>query len=177
METVIQELSRDNLADVNQVDGTFTIDSRLVLSYDCGEINYTIESVPPHTKHYPLDPIDYSQYISNPDRTVFLAYLDGKMAGQVVISRHWNKFAIIDWIVVDAGCRGRGIGTALMQRAIQWAKEKSYPGIMLETQDNNAAACQFYAACGFKPGGFDHYLYYSFADVAHEIAIYWYLIF
>ena len=29
------------------------------------------------------------------------------------------------------------------------------PGIMLETQNNNVAACKFYEKCGFVIGGFD----------------------
>ena len=33
------------------------------------------------------------------------------------------------------------------------------PGIMLETQNNNVAACKFYEKCGFVIGGFDFLVY------------------
>jgi streptothricin acetyltransferase len=94
-----------------------------------------------------------------------------------VLRQHWNHFVFIDWIVVDAGCRGQGIGRALMDRAVEWAREKSCPGLALETQDNNVTACRFYETYGFRPGGFDCLVYHNFAEVAHEIAINWYLIF
>jgi ribosomal protein S18 acetylase RimI-like enzyme len=60
--------------------------------------------------------------------------------------------------------------------AIDWAKTKLLAGIMLETQNNNVAACRFYERCGFKLGGFDRYLYKGISKNTEEIALYWYLL-
>ena len=177
MTVIIRELDESNLQDVNRVDGAFVVDARLVLAFSNGEITYTIEPLTPYTKHYPVDEIDYRTYIANPAKAVFLAYIDGQIAGQIVLRQSWNQFAYIEWVVVDARFRKLGIGRALMDRAISWAKAKALPGMMLETQDNNVAACQFYQRCGFKLGGFDQNLYHNFPDVAHETALYWYQIF
>ena len=57
------------------------------------------------------------------------------------------------------------------------AKEKGFPGLMLETQDNNVAACRLYARCGFELRGFDTHLYKALDPSSDEIALYWYLIF
>lgn len=44
------------------------------------------------------------------------------------------------------------------------------PGIMLETQNNNVAACKFYEKCGFD------FLVYKGLDMQNdEVALYWYL--
>jgi len=64
-----------------------------------------------------------------------------------------------------------------MARAVAWAETKQLPGIMLETQNNNVAACRFYERCGFKLGGFDRYLYKGITQSTEEIALYWYLFF
>jgi hypothetical protein len=40
------------------------------------------------------------------------------------------------------------IGRALIDRAIDWAKDRELPGLMLETQNDNVPACLFYERCG-----------------------------
>jgi ribosomal protein S18 acetylase RimI-like enzyme len=36
-----------------------------------------------------------------------------------------------------------------MDQAVHRARERSLPGVMLETQSMNVAACQMYVSCGF----------------------------
>ena len=48
------------------------------------------------------------------------------------------------------------------------------PGIMLETQNNNVAACKFYEKCGFVIGGFDFLIYKGLDMKNDEVAMYWY---
>ncbi len=177
MNILIQELNEENVRDVNQCDGIFTIDSRLVIYTENGELYYTIVSLTPFKKRYDLDDIDYTTYINNPDKTIFFAYVDNIIAGQIILRKNWNQFAHIEDIVVDAKFRKLGIGRILIEHAIEWAKKKNLPGIMLETQDNNVAACMFYEHCGFKLKGFDKYLYRSSKHNKYEIALFWYLVF
>ena len=44
----------------------------------------------------------------------------------------------------------------LLDVAQFWSRKKKLPGIMLETQNNNLAACRLYERCGFVVGGVDH---------------------
>jgi streptothricin acetyltransferase len=115
--------------------------------------------------------------MNHPDRAVFFSYLDEELAGEIRFRKYWNGYAYIDNIAVDSKFRRQGAGRALMERAIAWAKEKGFPGIMLETQNNNVAACKFYESCGFKLRGFDTHLYKGLTPDTDEIALYWYLIF
>ena len=73
--------------------------------------------------------------------------------------------------------RNQGVGHALMQKAITWARQKGFPGMMLETQNINVAGCRLYESCGFRLGGFHRHLYGGLHPGTDEIALYWYLLF
>lgn len=173
----IAEFDAQNLHDLNRCDSAFIVDSKLILRSEDGVPSYTIVSVPPYTKQYPRSKISYTEYLAQVDKGIFFAYQDGQLAGQIILFKNWNGYAYIDDIAVDVRFRKQGIGRALIQQAIDWAKTRQLPGIMLETQNINVAACLFYQRCGFELGGFDRYLYRGIDPDTKEIAIYWYLIF
>jgi ribosomal protein S18 acetylase RimI-like enzyme len=177
MEFTIREINDETLQHANQCDSSFTIDSKLVLSSENNKITYTVVELPPYGKQYQSDEVECSEYVSNPQKTIFLAYVENEPAGQIRLKKYWNGYAYIDDFAVDARHRRQGIGRALMQRAIEWARDKGFPGMMLETQNNNLAACRLYESCGFELGGFDVYLYKGLNRATDEIALYWYLMF
>jgi len=177
MRITIREIDEHILHDVNQCDAEFTVTSKLVLHAENGIISYSVVSVEPYQKKYAFEKKDYPSYISDPNKAIYFAYVDGQLAGQIDVAKHWNAFAWIDDIAVDSRFRRRGIGRALMQQAVDWAKARHLPGIMLETQDNNVTACRFYQDFGFQLYGFDTYLYKGLHPDTDEIALYWYLMF
>ena len=175
IDVTIQELSRDNLKDVGKCDGTFTVDSQLLLSSDDTGIHFTIVATRPYPKRYPPEEVNYKNYFGGPDRVAYLAYVDGKVSGQIRLSRHWNNYAYIEDIVVDVEFRRLGIGRTLIRKAVEWAKTRQLPGVMLETQNNNVAASLLYQSCGLELCGFDRKLYQGLDPDTPEIALYWYL--
>jgi streptothricin acetyltransferase len=175
MEVTIREIDEYTLQDVNNCDGAFTIDSKLVLQAENGIISYSVASVEPYQKRYTLEERDYPSYIANPDKVIFFAYVDGQLAGQIGVIKYWNAYAWVDGIEVDLHFRKQGVGRAMMQQAVDWAKARNLPGIMLETQNNNVAACRFYENFGFRLHGFDTHLYKGMNPNTDEIALYWYL--
>lgn len=177
MHITIREIDENTVQSVKQYGSSFEVTSKLILHAENGKISYTVVAVPPYIKQYEPEEIEPNSYVGSSDRTVFFAYVDGKLAGQVRLWKHWNTYAYIDDIAVEPDYRGRGVGYALIQRAIEWAKFKELPGIMLETQDNNVAACRLYERCGFELRGFDTYLYKGKDPATDEIALYWYLMF
>jgi streptothricin acetyltransferase len=170
----LHALTPDRLPDAGRCDGVFRVDSRLVLSVENGRVSYTVASTPPYEKRYPAEAVDYAAYIAQPDRAVYLAYVDGTVAGQIRLGPWWNKYGYVEDIVVDRHFRRQGVGRALLERAKQWALTAGLPGLMLETQDNNVAACQLYAHCGFELAGFDRRLYQGLHPGTDEMALYWY---
>ena len=175
MPITLHQLDETNLSQLNTIDGTFTIDAHLVLTCLDGQLSYTVQPVKPYTKRYPTDEINASAYLHNLDKIAYLAYLDGQLAGQIILRKNWNRYGYIEDIAVDAKFRRRGVGRRLIEQAIAWAKERGLPGLMLETQNNNLAACQLYEACGFHLGGIDQELYTAIDPGTEEIALYWYL--
>jgi len=177
MRTTIEELNPSVIQDVNRCNGEFVIDSRLVLYVEKDEIRYEIIAGPASKKRYDSDDVDYTPYIDNPDKAVFLAYVEGRIAGQIILRVNWNRYAYIEDIAVDVQFRRQGIGMELMTQARRWAQDLNLAGIMLETQNNNVAACRFYENCGFQLGGFDRYLYRGINKEIDEVALFWYLVF
>jgi len=55
------------------------------------------------------------------------------------------------WVAPEA--RERGVGTALVQAVIAWARNENYKRIVLDVGDDNTAAMSLYAACGFSATG------------------------
>ena len=177
MKITIREIDKDTIQHVKKCGNSFEVKSKLVLHAENGNMSYTVVDVPPYTKQYGEEEFDINAYLSNPDRVIFLAYLDDELAGQIRVLKYWNAYAYIDDIAVDSKHRRQGIGRALLERAIEWAKSKGYPGIMLETQNNNVAGCKLYESCGFELRGFDTHLYKGLNPSTDEIALYWYLIY
>lgn len=172
----IRPLRPDNMADVKSGDASFMIDSELALEAKDGVISYRVRPVPPWRKSYlHTEMSEVEGFIGNPDKSFYLAYIAGEVAGHASVSVHWNKYAWLDHVEVDARFRKQGVGRALVAHAIAWAKEKRLPGVMLETQNNNVAACKLYEAMGFTLGGFDRFLYQGEMPGTAEIALFWYL--
>lgn len=171
----VKELDENLLKDLNRIENESDIDARLVLRFEDNRLSYTAVSIPHRVKQNPQDEYDYSGYPGDPDKTAFLAYMDSQVAGEIVLRKNWNKYALVEWIGVDRKFRRKGIGRALISQAQRWAKGKKLPGIMLETQDINVVACRFYESCGFVLKGFDTGLYAANDRFRDEIALFWYL--
>jgi ribosomal protein S18 acetylase RimI-like enzyme len=175
MKITIEEVNRENIGDVDQCNGEFVIDSRLVVNVENNVIKHTIIEVPSTKKRYEKEIIDTSIYIDDKDKTIFLAYAEGQIAGQIVLRKNWNRYAFVEDIAVDNKFRKRGIGKELMAEAESWTRKCNLVGIMAETQDNNVIACKFYERCGFRLCGFDTQVYKGNDRDTDEVALYWYL--
>ena len=91
----------------------------------------------------------------------FGAFDNGALVGYVEGTHEkWNnRYRISNICVFDEACRGCGIGTKLMQKILQIAKESGARMAVLETQTCNEKAIAFYKKHGFQIIGFDLYAY------------------
>lgn len=136
---------------------------------------FEVRPVPAYEKSYPRD-AGLFDTAETAHRMIATAFIGGSLAGYVAVSRGWNKCAQIDDLMVSRDHRRRGVGQALMDEAIRWAKERGLPMVRLETQSTNVPALRFYERYGFKLGGYDQYLYDALdSDGPHETALFWYL--
>lgn len=171
----IVKINHQNFTDINKANQPFEVIGKIKPAFSDGIWTYTEEIYgQSYMKEYPSDLCDCAVYIDNPDKTAFLAYSGKECIGQIVLKKDWNRYAFIEDICVAKSARGKGVGTVLMQKAIEWAKNSNLNGLSLETQDNNLLACRFYVKCGFVIGAVNTMLYKNF-DNKEEAAVFWYL--
>lgn len=100
-----------------------------------------------------------------PDQEVFVARLEREIVGlchiQGVRLIASNGYAEVQALVVAAGHRRSGIGSALVAHVTQWAISKHYPRVRLRSGIHREEAHLFYESLGFKK---------SRASVAFEIS-------
>lgn len=175
MEIKIRKIDQQEPAQTHTFSRKSTVHSRLVLGIENEKLVYTIASVEPYERDVPVEDVDYGFDEVGP--TVFFAEVETRLAGRIKMFRWWNRFAYVEDLVVNPEYRGLGIGRRLLERGIQWARENGYPGVMLETQDDNVPACTLYESCGFVLSGFDRNVYRAINPDTKETALYWYLLF
>ncbi|EAZ85239.1 GNAT family N-acetyltransferase [Lysinibacillus sp. FSL M8-0216] len=170
---MIIKMTPSTMKDFNKSNDGFIVSGKIIPTYKDKVWTFTEEicSVP-YFKKYEEDEIDLS-YIEDIEKAVFFYYIDNSCVGQIKMCSNWNGYALIEDIAVAKDYRKNGVGTALLNKAIEWAKERNCCGLMLETQDINVSACHFYAKNQFVIGAVDTMLYSNF-PTANELAIFWY---
>lgn len=147
------------------------VESELILNLRGGTLGYEVVAVEPYKKTYPQRE---SEDESKGAGVSFLAHSGSQIVGRIDLSRSWNDFAYVNHILVEPAFRRAGVGTALMRQAIEWSQAERLAGVMLETQNNNVAACKLYERCGFRLSGFDRDLYRGRDPDTREVALFWY---
>ena len=167
-------INQSNQQHLLRPNAAFEIIGHCIALYD-GEVWSHKEVLLPQksTKCFPDERLDPAEFIDCPDKTVLFCFTEtGRCAGHVRLHKNWNHLANIDDIEVEADLRGQGIGHALINAAVEWAKAQQLKGIVLEAQDCNLLACRFYLNYGFVIGGADSLLYE--ATARGEKAIFFY---
>ena len=90
-----------------------------------------------------------------PQYAIFVAEDDrGQVVGLLSASQRWTLWhagpcAIIEELIVDKGARRQGIGRALIQAALDWARSQRCSEVEVSTDQNNVNAQAFYRQLGF----------------------------
>jgi GNAT superfamily N-acetyltransferase len=87
------------------------------------------------------------------DRDGFwLASLDGRAEGCIAIDglHAADQGAHLRWFIVSDALRGRGIGSLLIQVALDFCRQKGYPRVVLATFEGLQAARHLYEKNGFR---------------------------
>jgi RimJ/RimL family protein N-acetyltransferase len=85
--------------------------------------------------------------------SLFLAEVDGEIVG--MLGLHLPPYLVADLgMNVKDGFRGQGVGSALMVRAIEWAREAGAHKIALQHWPHNDAAHALYLKFGFEQEGY-----------------------
>ena len=102
----------------------------------------------------------------------YLALAGGRIAGAVLLNvEEWRSVARIDDIIVGRQYRRYGIGSLLLNCASDWARNRGCWAIVLETQNVNYPAIQFYLRNGLEVWSINQH-FYPPGSIEHEVAIF-----
>ncbi|MGG4219199.1 GNAT family N-acetyltransferase [Paenibacillus jamilae] len=173
-EIEVVEMTFDNNGDYERREYPFMVIGRLIPEFQNGKWSYHEELYEQHYESKYPEHENLDEYINSDYSISFLYYSGGKCLGHIRLSTSdETKFASIDRLIVLESSRGKGIGTALLNKAKEWALQKGMKGFTLETQDVNLLACRFYLKNGFEIGAVDTMLY-SNSKYKDENAIFFY---
>ena len=92
----------------------------------------------------------------DPNVAVFVAESPEGIVGRISIARdhnvHSHHVAELG-LMVDAGQRRRGIGTALLEEAVKWARRSGITKVELHVFPHNEPAIELYRKLGFREEG------------------------
>ena len=102
----------------------------------------------------------------------YVALAGGQMAGAVLLNvEQWRSIVRIEDIIVGRQFRRYGIGSLLLNCASDWARNRGCWAIVLEAQNVNYPAIQFYLRNGFEVWSINQH-FYPPGSVEHEVAIF-----
>jgi len=94
---------------------------------------------------------------------------------EVYMLERRQDLAVLWDIRVRPERRGEGVGRALFDAAVSWARGRGCRQMKIETQNVNVPACRFYAAMGCTLGAVNMQAYAGHPGVGHEVMMLWYL--
>lgn len=112
------------------------------LSFGTDDFPFTVESEAEYLE----------KQVDSPDRVLYVARVDGRIVGDASLSRgcrrmsHRGKFGIS----VLRSMWGKGIGTALAEKVLTFARENGFEQVFLDVRSDNTRAIHLYEKLGFS---------------------------
>ena len=112
------------------------------LSFGTDDFPFTVESEAEYLE----------KQVDSHDRVLYVARVDGRIVGDASLSRgcrrmrHRGEFGIS----VLRSMWGKGIGTALAEKVLTFARENDFEQVFLEVRSDNTRAIHLYEKLGFS---------------------------
>ena len=155
---------------------------------DNGLGGFTFEEVPvePYIKDLSVyeRATEYEKEFDITHWSFYMAFDDEKPVGAATVAARTDKLymlagrddACVLWdIRVADEYKHQGIGQKLFDLAVKNAKADGYRQMIIECQNNNVPACNFYRKQGALLSKVDMYAYYQEEGCRNEVQFLWYL--
>ena len=128
--------------------------------------------------------VDYEKNFDITNWRFYMAFDDEKPVGAMTVAGPTENLymlsgrndACVLWdIRVADGYKHQGVGQMLLDAGIAGAKADGYRQMIIECQNNNVPACNFYRKQGALLSKIDMYAYYPEEDIRDEVQFLWYL--
>ncbi len=153
-------IDKEHSGDIYLKNEPFSLYGKVIPTYLDGKWNYSIQPFPEDEvveMCFPDENYDYDQLVK--DHVFIGAYDGGKCVGLAILADDMFQYMYLDDLKVSRKYRKQGVGKALIEKAMEAARQRQYRGIYTIAQDNNVSACKFYLKMGFEIGGFDNRVY------------------
>lgn len=182
---IVEESTKMVLEEYSSISIEFKVESEYKLKLynnGLGGVKFEEESVSPYWKDYDSEDDNPSLLIDkfNLSNWSIVSAFDGeKRIGGAIIAYDTEGINMLEgkddlsviWdIRIDKEYRGKGIGSKIINRCVEWAKSKECTRVKIETQNNNVGACKFYVSQGAKLSNFNRYYYKDHPD---EVQLIW----
>ena len=100
----------------------------------------------------------WAEIFNDPDQYYFVVEEDGRLVSTCMLAiiknltRSGRPFGLIEYVVTHSEYRNRGYGTAILQKAVETAKNNNCYKVMLLTGRKEESTLRFYEQAGFERG-------------------------
>lgn len=94
---------------------------------------------------------ELDRFFAGTENWICVAEAEGRVEAFLSIEEHHEPadYIYLDDFSVSTPCRGRGIGTALLKAAEQYARDRGIPQVVLHVEKSNLRARRLYKRSGF----------------------------
>ena len=158
MKIEVRVINKDHSADIRLLNQPFPLFGRMIPSYENEQWSHKTELFSEVSEMcFPDENYDFDTLSKN---SVFVGAYDGDTCvGLAILQQAWFKYMYLYDLKVNRDYRRMKVGTMLVEKMKEIARENHYNGIYTVGQDNNLAACNFYIKSGFVIGGLDTKVY------------------
>ena len=151
-----------------------------------GGFSFVETPVEPYTKDMSVYEIaaEYEEHFDISNWAVFMAFDGEEAVGGITLASRTDgldmlsgrdDLAVLWDIRVDDRYKRVGVGQALFDRGIEWARGEGLRQMKIECQNNNVPACRFYHKQGAVLSAVDEYAYHHEPECRSEVQLIWML--
>lgn len=101
----------------------------------------------------------------------YVALVDGAVAGAILLTvEDWRQTTRVENFIIGRQFRRYGLESLLLSCTSDWARKRNCWAVVLETQNSNYPAIQFYLHQGLEIWGINQH-YYPPGENNHEVAL------